>query len=401
MNNIWDKALKLLIGDYQDVQNTKVRQRYGFLSGIVGIITNFFLFAGKLTAGLLFHSVSVSADAINNLSDAGTSIISLVSFRMSGKPADAEHPFGHARMEYIASLVMAFFIMLLGVELIKTSVQKIISPDEVIFSALTVWVLALSILAKLGLYVLNTKLGKRIRSTVMQATAADSMADVLATTAVLLSTILSPLLHVSLDGYMGVLVAVFILYSGFRILMESQDYLLGHAPSEELTKLISRYVRSYDGVIGIHDLMIHSYGPNRCFASVHAEVPADRDIMISHDIIDNIERDIANEYGIHLVIHLDPVDTEDEETVRLRREITQLVERIDPSLSMHDFRMVKGKTHSNLIFDVAVPYTCKLSDEEILGTIQTQIKAKNAAYYAVVTVDRTYSSLPHNKADME
>ncbi|MDD4797358.1 MAG: cation diffusion facilitator family transporter [Eubacteriales bacterium] len=395
---MWGKARAALLGR-QNIDDADVRRRYGRLAGLVGIGVNLLLFAGKLGAGLAFHSVSVSADAVNNLSDAGTSLLALVSLRMASKPADAEHPFGHARMEYIASLVMAFLILLLGVELIKTSVHKIITPDAITFSAVTVWVLALSILAKAGLYALNKRLGRRMESALLKATAADSMADMLSTTAVLFSTILSPLLRKPLDGYMGVLVALFILYTGFRILMESQDYLLGQAPGAELTRLISRYVLGYDGIIGIHDLMVHTYGPGRCFASVHAEVPATRDIIDSHDIIDDIERDIAAEHGIHLVIHLDPVDTQDEETARLRSDVQQMVRQIEPSLSMHDFRIRRGKTHSKLIFDVAVPYACAMTDEQIRAAIEKGIKAKDGSYYAVVTLDRTYASLSQPNAD--
>ncbi|MDD3242113.1 MAG: cation diffusion facilitator family transporter [Eubacteriales bacterium] len=394
-----DAMLKLFIKDYQNVKDPAVRQRYGNFGSTVGIVTNVLLCAGKLAVGLLFHSVSVTADAVNNLSDAGSSVISLVSFKMANRPADAKHPFGHARIEYIAALIVAFLIVILGIELIKSSITKIITPDEIAFSVMTVVVLVLSIAAKLGLYLMNKKLGKRIDSSVMQATATDSLSDVLATSGVLLSTLLSPVFHFSLDGYMGAVVAVFIIISGFRIAVDTMDHLVGQAPSEELIHDISAYVLKYEGVIGIHDLMIHNYGPNRCFASVHAEVEADRDIMVSHDIMDNIERDIAADLGIHLVIHLDPVDTENEEVNALRRQVAALVRGIDGALSMHDFRTVSGLTHRNLIFDVQVPYTCAKSDQQILEELHRGIKAMSADYFAVVTLDRTYAALPQGRVN--
>ena len=297
--------------DFLDPQKGKVREQYGKKSSLIGIFVNVFLFIIKFAVGTLFHSVAVVADAVNSLADAGSSVISLISFKLSSKPADEKHPFGHERIEYIASSVVAVFILLLGIELLKTSFNKIVRPDEIEFSFVVVGVLLFSIAAKLWLYGFNIKLAKRIDSSMLRATAADSLSDVLATSSVLLSTILSPLLGFQLDGYVGILVSVFIMMSGLNILKETLDFLLGQVPSGELVELIDSYVKKYDGVLGIHDLVIHNYGPRRYFASVHVEVDAKEDILVSHDLIDNIERNIAQDLGIHLVIHLDPIITDD------------------------------------------------------------------------------------------
>jgi cation diffusion facilitator family transporter len=371
-------------GDNMD----EVRQRCGRLGGVVGILVNLLLSAGKLAAGLLAGSVAITADAVNNLSDAGSSVISLVSFRLAARPADKEHPFGHARIEYVASMVVAGLILLLGVELLRSSVERIITPEETAFSWLTVGVLVFSILMKLWLYRFNITMGRRIGSQLMEATAADSLSDVLATGGVLLSTILSPLLGVPLDGWMGLVVAVFILRSGVGIIREALDKLLGEAPTGELVREIEDYVRSYDGVVDCHDLVVHSYGPGRCFASVHAEVPANSDIMASHDIIDNIERDILRDKNIHLVIHMDPVVVDDANVDRRREQVRQVLAGISGELSFHDFRMVSGPTHTNMIFDVVAPFGLPISDSELCRRIQEGVRALDPTLYTVVTVDR-------------
>lgn len=381
--------VKWFIKDNQNIQNSKVRENYGKLGGIVGIIINCLLFAGKFLVGTLFQSVSIVADAVNNLSDAGSSVISLVSFKLSNKPADRKHPFGHARMEYIASLVVAFLILMLGFELVRSSVDKIFRPDAIRFSYITVAVLVISIFAKLWLYLFNRKLGKKIDSTVMQATAADSLSDVAATSGVLISTIVSPLLHFQLDGYMGVAVAVFIIISGINILRDTMDHLLGQAPDAAFIESVNSYIMKYDGILGTHDLMVHSYGPQRCFASVHAEVDAGEDILKSHDIIDNIERDIETDMGIHLVIHLDPIVTGDETVNELRDFTQKIVKKIDPVLSIHDFRVVIGNTHSNLIFDIVVPFEFSMGDDEIISAVKEKIAQRDQTLYAVITLDRS------------
>ena len=380
--------VRRFIPRWEETRGPAVRQQYGRLGSIVGILVNLLLSGGKLAAGALSGSVAIIADGVNNLSDAGSSLISLVSFRLAARPADAEHPFGHARIEYLSSMAVAVLILLLGVELAQTSLGKIFSPEEAAFSWLTVGVLVLSILAKLWLYRFNRSLGRRIDSELMAATAADSLSDVLATTGVLVSAAASPFLGFSLDGYMGVLVAVFILRSGGEIIREAMDKLLGQAPTGELVAEIESYVRSYDGVMDCHDLVVHSYGPGRCFATVHAEVPAGRDIMASHDIIDNIERDIFREKGIHLVIHMDPVVTDDVRVEQLRRLVREVLAEVGTELTFHDFRIVAGPSHTNMIFDISAPFAFPLGDSELCRRMEEKLKERDNSLFAVITVDR-------------
>ena len=385
-----DFLAKHFVKNHHDLQNTQVRVQYGKMSSFVGIFVNVLLFVIKFVTGRVFHSVAITADAVNNLSDAGSSVISLVSFKISGKPADKQHPFGHERIEYIASSVVGLFILVLGLELLKTSFGKILHPDVISFSLLTVGVLLFSIGAKLWLYKFNQNLGKRLDSSMMKATAADSLSDVLATSSVLLSTIISPLLGFQLDGYMGVVVSLLIMFSGINILKEMLDTLLGQKPSEELVHQLEEYIRKYEGVLGIHDLVIHSYGPRRSFVSVHVEVDARRDILESHDLIDNIEREIARDLDIHLVIHMDPLTMDDPDVNKWREMTAKIVAEVDASLSMHDFRVVKGVTHTNLIFDVVIPYQCPKKDRQVIEEITQKIKEKEQSLYAVITIDRFY-----------
>lgn len=383
--------IRTFIKNYKDVENHHVREAYGKLAGIVGIISNIILFMIKFTVGVLFKSISVTADAVNNLSDAGSSIITLIGFKLSGKPADAKHPYGHARMEYITGLAVSFIIILLGVQLVQTSFDKVLHPEESVFSYLTITVLIISILMKLWQGMFNKKVGKTIHSTALEATAADSINDVVATSAVLLSTVIAKLTGVNLDGYMGILVAIFILVSGIKMIGETINPLLGMAPDQEMVDQIYKKIMSYDTVLGIHDLVVHNYGPQRCFASVHVEVPASQDILISHDIIDNIERDFAKDMDIHLVVHLDPIVTDDETTNLLRAQVKQIVHDISPDLSIHDFRAVIGVSHTNLIFDVCVPFSVKMSDADITSLISQKVKEINPTYYTVIVVDRSYT----------
>ena len=383
--------VRTFVKNYKDVENHHVREAYGKLAGIVGIISNIILFIIKFTVGILFKSISVTADAVNNLSDAGSSIITLIGFKLSGKPADAKHPYGHARMEYITGLVVSFIIILLGVELTKTSFDKVLHPEESVFSYLTIFVLIISVLMKLWQGMFNKKVGKTIHSTAIEATAADSINDVVATSAVLLSTIIAKWTGIHLDGYMGVLVAVFILVSGVKMIGETINPLLGMAPDQEMVDHINQKIMSYDTVLGIHDLVVHNYGPQRCFASVHVEVPASQDILISHDIIDNIERDFAKDMDIHLVVHLDPIVTDDETTNLLKAQVKHIVKDISPDLSIHDFRAVIGVSHTNLIFDVCVPFSVKMSDAEITVMISRKVKEIDPTYYTVIVVDLSYT----------
>lgn len=382
--------VRMFVKDYQNLQDTEVRTRYGNMTSLVGIIVNLFLFAIKFIVGRLFHSIAITADAVNNLSDAGSSIISLLSFKLSGMPADREHPFGHERMEYLASSLVGFFIIILGFELLKTSFAKILRPDVISFSLLTVCVLLFSIGAKFWLYKFNAGLGDRVDSSMMKATATDSLSDVLATSAVLLSTLLSPLFGIQLDGYMGVAVSLLIIYSGINIMKEMWDTLLGKKPSEELVQQLENTINRYGGVLGTHDLVIHNYGPRLYFATVHVEVDAREDILASHDLIDNIEREVARELNIHLVIHMDPLTQDDPDVLRLRDMTVQIVSDIDKSLTIHDFRVVKGVTHDNLIFDVVIPHQYAPKDREIIEKITARIKEQEENLFPVITIDRSF-----------
>lgn len=387
-----DFIIEKLIKNYGDTANPTVRESYGKLAGAVGIVSNLLLFAMKIAAGLLFGSIAVVADAVNNLSDAGSSVITLVGFKLSGKPADKKHPYGHARMEYITGMIVSFIIVFLGMQLISTSFQKVLHPQAETFSLLTVGVLILSIVIKLWQGLFNRKVGRRIKSEALQATAADSLNDVYATTAVLIGALVGRFTGWQLDGYLGLLVAAFIIVSGIRLIIDTANPLLGLAPDDELVETIHHTILSYDGVIGMHDLVIHNYGPDRCFASVHVEVPAKQDILVSHDIIDNIEHDFNHNFHIHLVIHLDPIVTDNEQINRLRSQVQEIAADISPEISMHDFRVVVGTTHTNLIFDVSVPLEFQLPDGELCHLISQRIKLIDPHYYTVITVDRDYMS---------
>jgi len=373
-----------------DSKNTNERGKFGRKSSVVGIFVNVFLFAAKFAVGTIWSSISITGDAVNNLSDAGSSVISLISFKLSGKPADKRHPFGHARIEYFASSAVAFVILLVGIELIKTSVNKIFNPAPIEFSIVSVCVLVFSIGAKLWLSRFYTNTGKKIDSSVMHAAAADSLSDVMATSAVLVSTVVSPLINFQLDGYMGLAVALFIIISGMKIVKGTLDTLLGKEPSGELTHKIEATIKDYAGVIGMHDLVVHDYGPQRCFASVHVEVDANDNIMESHDLIDNIEREFLRELGIHLVIHLDPIVLDDPFVNEMYQMTAKVVSNVDDSLSIHDFRVVKGSTHSNLIFDIVIPHKCRKNDSQILEEITNKMGEKKESLYLVITLDRAY-----------
>lgn len=389
--------VKTFIPNAEAVQLPDVRMAYGKLGSVVGIISNILLALSKVLIGLLSQSVSITADGINNLSDAGSSIITFMGFKLSSKPADEDHPFGHARIEYISALIVSFLILFLGIELIKSSIDKILHPQPVTFSIILIIVLGLSIIIKLWLSRFNKTLGDKIDSTAMRATATDSMNDVVATSVVLISLLISKWTGFNIDGYMGLAVALFIIYSGINIIRETVSPLLGEAPSAELVELVESKLKSYTGVLGMHDLVIHNYGPNRCFATVHIEVPCEENILESHDMIDNIERDFINALNIHLVIHLDPIITDDETTLEVKRFLTQEITSIDPRLSMHDFRMVSGNTHTNLIFDIVVPTNFSVSNKDLLDQIEAKVKEKNPSYYAVVTLDTNYITKPLNE----
>lgn len=387
--------IRRFVPDWQQVQRTDVRERYGTLAAAVGILSNIFLCIIKGLIGLFSGSIAITADAVNNLSDAGSSVITLLAFKIAGKPADEEHPYGHARMEYISGMAVSFIIILLGLELMGSSFEKILHPEEVGVSALTYLVLIVSIAVKLWQGMFNRNLGKRISSEALQATAADSLNDVFSTGAVLLSTLVYQFTAIPIDGWVGMLVAIFITISGVKLIMETGSPLLGQAPDPQMVQELEEKITAYDGVIGIHDLQVHNYGPGRVFATVHAEVPANRDILVSHDIIDNIEREVGHEMNLNLVIHMDPVVTDDERLNQLHAQVQQIVAGIDSNLSMHDFRAVFGPTHTNLVFDVVVPPGFSLSDSELSRRIEQQVQTLGS-YFCVITVDHNYAYFPQN-----
>ena len=371
-----DLLVKLFVKNSDDVKNSAVRTAYGRLAGIVGIICNVLLFAGKLAVGTLSGSVSVTADAFNNLSDASSSIISLIGFKLAEMPADREHPYGHGRYEYISGLVVAALVMVIGVELFKTSIEKIFNPEEVSFSIVTAIVLAVSALVKCWMMFFGRKLGKRINSQTLTATAADSRNDVISTCAVLAASVISHFSGVELDGYVGLAVAVFIIINGYGLIKETLDPILGRAPEPERIKAIQDKIMSYEGVLGTHDLIIHDYGPGRQFASVHVEMPAEIDPLISHDLMDNIEKDFWMSESLHMSVHYDPVVTTDPKVCEFRSWITENISRIDNRLSVHDIRMVKGNTHTNVIFDCVLPVDSKMSDNELKEKVSAAVKEK-------------------------
>jgi len=387
--------IRKFIKDYQKTSSPVVRARYAALAGIVGIISNLILFTVKLIVGTVFRSISVTADAVNNLTDAGSSVITLVGFKISGKPADDKHPYGHARAEYITGFVVSVVILLLGFELLKTSFFKVLDPEPVSFSYITVVALAISIAVKLWQGMFYKNLGKRINSATLEATGQDSMNDVISTAAVLVSAVFAELTGLHIDGYMGMAVALFIIYAGIRLILETMNLLLGTAPDAGLVSNLENKILGYEGVLGIHDLVVHSYGGDNYFASVHVEVPTHQDILVSHDLMDIIERDVFAEFNVNLVIHMDPIVTDDERVNTLRQQVHDIISQIDSELSMHDFRVVFGKTHSNLIFDVVVPPSYKISDDNLRELIDAGIKTIDPTFNSVITIDRKYISTTH------
>ena len=386
--------IKLLAGIFiennKDYKDQKVRSAYGYLCGIVGIVINIILFAGKFIAGFLSGSVAVTADAFNNLSDAGSSVISLIGFRLASQKPDPHHPFGHGRFEYIASLIISMVIIMMGFELGKDSVIKIINPAEVEYSALTFWVLGISILAKFYMFIYNRSIGKKIDSSTLKATATDSISDTVSTLAVLVSAILTFKFGILIDGWVGLAVAGFIMFAGISSAKETIDSLLGTPPDEEFCKSVEDIVLSHDGMIGIHDMIVHNYGPGRVFISLHAEVPSDGNFVDIHDTIDNIEHDIMRETGCLATIHMDPVDVRDELTAQMKAKVGEIISEIDEQITFHDFRMVSGPTHTNVIFDIVIPYNYKYSDEEIVSIIADKIHETDDRFFAVIDVDKDF-----------
>ena len=383
--------INLLIQNKEDVKNPKVRQQYGMICGLVGIVLNILLFVGKFLAGAISHSISITADAFNNLSDAGSSCVTLVGFKMAGAKPDVGHPFGHGRIEYIAGLIVSGAILLMAVELVRTSIDKDLHPQPVEFKALTAVVLLVSILVKVYMAYYNYRIGKKLGSAAMRATATDSLSDTCATTVVLASAIIGEAFHIQIDGYCGILVGLFIFYAGVSAAKETLDPLLGQAPEETLVRQIEEIVLSHEEICGIHDLLVHDYGPGRLMISLHAEVPAEGDILELHDVIDNTEVELRRKLNCDAVIHMDPVVTEDKHILYLKENIEEIIKKIDPVISMHDFRVVAGPTHTNLIFDIVVPYDYRISDEGLVGQIQEcAAKKLGEGHFVVVQVDKAY-----------
>lgn len=382
--------VKRLIKKPETPDSPAARAAYGMVCGSLGIVLNIMLFIIKIAAGIVSGAISIISDAFNNLTDAASSIITILGFRMSKQKADKDHPFGHGRIEYISGFTVSMVIILVGFELFKTSVQKIFDPVEVEYSMAAVTILAVSIAVKAYMAFYNYRIGKKISSAALYAAGTDSVSDSIATLAVLISLIISRFTSWNVDAWCGLLVSGFILFSGFRSAKDTVDSLLGTPPDKKLIDRIHSIVFANEGISGIHDLVIHDYGPGRMMISLHAEVPADADILVAHDMIDRIETELKKALHCDAVIHMDPIATDDENVLRVREKVTALVKCIDKSLSIHDFRMVEGPTHTNVIFDVIVPFEVKKSDSEIREDIETIIKTIDENYFAVVNIDKSY-----------
>ena len=380
---------KVFIRNQED--ESKVRQAYGMLCGVVGIFLNILLFAGKFLAGTISNSIAITADAFNNLSDAASSLVTLLGFHFAGAKPDPDHPYGHGRIEYISGLGVAALILIMAYELVKDSVKKIFRPEQTECSALIVAILMIAVLVKLYMFFYNHAIGKKINSAAMRATALDSLSDMVATSVVLLATLVAHFTGLQIDGYCGVAVGLFICYAGINAAKDTLNPLLGQAPDPEEVEKIKEIVMSHEKVRGIHDLIVHDYGPGRQMISLHAEVPAEGNILEIHDEIDLIEMELKQKLHCDATIHMDPVITTDEHLKQLKEQVTEIVEGIDERISLHDFRMVSGPSHTNLIFDIVVPFKCKLEDEALIEEIQRRVQKEiGANYFTVIQIDRYY-----------
>ena len=382
--------IKLFIKDYKNTTDNKVREKYGILAGLLGIILNFLLFTAKLIIGLLSSSVAISADAFNNLTDAASSIISMMGLKLANKPVDKDHPFGHGRMEYLSSLLVSAIILFVGIELASSSVKKIFNPTDTIFGITTIIILSVSILIKIWMFLYNYNLSRRINSLAMKATAMDSINDAIATFVVLCSTLITHFTSHNIDGYVGILVAAFIIFTGIKTAKETIDILLGKSPDKELLEKITEFVTSYDVVIDIHDLIVHNYGVGRELISLHVEVPCDEDIMYIHEKIDEIESDLYNTFHLQSVIHMDPVEINNEYIATARKDVDSVISQYIPNCSIHDFRMVNGENRINLIFDVVVPFDFKEKPADIINNINDKVNKINPKYKCVIKIDRPF-----------
>ena len=382
---------KKFIKDYKNVKNENVRRAYGMLCSIVGILLNIFLFAIKYFAGIISGSIAITADAFNNLSDAGSSVITLIGFKFAGMKPDLEHPFGHGRVEYISGFAVSVMIILMGAELLKSSINKIFHPESIDTTVVSFIILIVSILVKLYMSLYNSKIGDKIESAGMKATATDSKSDCIATSVVLISMLIAKFTGVNIDAYAGLLVAGFIFYAGYDAAKETLSPLLGQIPEKSLVDSIEKIVMSYDEIVGIHDLVVHDYGPGRLMLSLHAEVPGNGDIFVLHDAIDRAEIELNEKLNCEAVIHLDPIDTDNEEVMEMKSKITKLIKKeIDEIITIHDFRIVKGNTHTNVIFDAVIPPKYKMTDKEVETKIKDLVKNNFGNYFAVVKVEITY-----------
>lgn len=382
--------IKLFIKDYENTKDPKVREQYGRLAGMVGIVTNLLLSASKILVGVIAGSIAVIADGVNNLTDTVSSAITVIGFKLSSKPSDEEHPYGHARSEYLTGLIVSILIIVLGLKLLTTSIEKVADPDPLEFSIVTVLILAAAIIVKVWQAMFYVKTGAAIQSSTLKATGMDSRNDVIASSAVLAGIFIGRVTGIQLDGYMGCAVALFIIYSGFQLIKETSSPLLGKAPEPELVREIEERIMSQEGVLGIHDLVVHDYGPGRIFASVHVEVDAYGDLIQSHDMIDNIERSISRDLMLHLVIHMDPLETKDPLTNELKEKISNILSDFDGVVGFHDLRFVAGYTHSNVIFDIVVSPECKLTESFIRNHVEEQLQLLDKTYFAVINFDKSY-----------
>lgn len=383
--------VKLFVKNKDQVENSRVRTAYGILGSIVGIICNAILFGIKMVVGLMINSISVMADAFNNLSDAASSIISFIGVKLAGRPADKEHPFGHGRFEYIAALVVSFLVLNVGFTLLKSSFAKILHPEEVVFKPLLIGILCISVLVKVWLMLFNRKLGNRINSSVMKATAADSLGDVLVTSVTIISAIIAGLTGLQIDGYMGLIVSVFVMLAGFRIAKETLEPLLGQAIDRKIYEEITEMVESYEGIVGSHDLIIHSYGPTHRMATIHAEVPNNINFEEAHETIDRIERDVLEKLDIFLVIHMDPLEVNDSMVLEKRNTVLEIIVALEPKATIHDFRVVNGEHQINLIFDLVIPYSySKEEEQQLLARIIEETRKRDARYQCIITLDKSY-----------
>lgn len=382
--------IKLFIKDKDNVENQEVRGKYAMLSSVTGILVNILLSIFKLIIGVIANSMSIISDALNNVTDAGSSIVTMIGFKMSQKKVDADHPWGHARMEYITGFFVDILIILVGFELLQSSIEKIINPELPNISNITIILLIVAILTKLWLFLFYKKIAKKINSAAIKGTAYDSISDSISTLAVLVSALVARFASISIDGYVSLLVSIFILITGIKAIKEIIDLLLGQKPDAEFVHKIEEFTKNYDAIVGIHDIMVHDYGPGRKIVSFHAEVPADSDICKVHDVIDQMEQDIFDEFGCITTIHMDPIVVDDDEINHMKQDVEEVVKNIDENFSIHDFRMTDGGERINLIFDLVISPDEKRSKEEIISLVQSELQKRDSKYHAVIKVEHSY-----------